>query len=68
MSRTIRRDDEAISEEAIAAGKLLAQPRTPDEREQQAELEALKFRRLQSAADNAATQEERAAAQKEFDD
>ena len=68
MSRAIRRDDEAISEEAIAAEKLLAQPETPEEREQQAELEALKFRRLQSAADNAATQEEREAAQKEFDD
>ena len=68
MSRAIRRDDEAISEEAIAAEKLLAQPETPEEREQQAELEALKFRRLQSAADNAATQEEREAAQKEFED
>ena len=68
MSRAIRRDDEAISEEAIAAKKLLAKPETPEEREQQAELEALKFRRLQSAADNAATQEEREAAQKEFDD
>ena len=68
MSRAIRRDDEAISEEAIAAEKLLAQPETPEEREQWAELEALKFRRLQSAADNAATQEEREAAQKEFDD
>ena len=59
MSRAIRRDDEAISEEAIAAEKLLAQPETSEEREQRAELEALKFRRLQSAADNAATQEER---------
>ena len=68
MSRAIRRDDEAISEEAIAAEKLLAQPETSEEREQRAELEALKFRRLQSAADNAATQEEREAAQKEFDD
>ena len=68
MSRAIRRDDEAISEEAIAAEKLLAQPETPEEREQQAELEALKFRRLQSAVDDAATQEERDAAQKEFDD
>ena len=68
MSRAIRRDDEAISEEAIVAEKLLAQPETSEEREQQAELEALKFRRLQSAADNAATQEEREAAQKEFDD
>ena len=68
MSRAIRRDDEAISEEAIAAEKLLAQPETPEEREQWAELEALKFRRLQSAADNAATQEEREAAQKDFDD
>ena len=68
MSRAIRRDDEAISEEAIAADKLLAQPETPEEREQMAELEALKFRRLQSAADDAATQEEREAAQKEFDD
>ena len=68
MSRAIRRDDEAISEEAIAVEKLLAQPETPEEREQQAEREALKFRRLQSAADNAATQEEREAAQKEFDD
>ena len=68
MSRAIRRDDEAVSEEAIAAQELLAQPETPEEREQQAEREALKFRRLQSAADNAATQEEREAAQKEFDD
>ena len=68
MSRAIRRDAEAISEEAIAAEKLLAQPETPEEREQWAELEALKFRRLQSAADNAATQEEREAAQKDFDD
>ena len=68
MSRAIRRDDEAVSEEAIAAEELLAQPETPEEREQMAELEALKFRRLQSAADNAATQEEREAAQKEFDD
>ena len=68
MSRAIRRDDEAVSEEAIAAEKLLAQPETPEEREQQAEREALKFRRLQSAADNAATQEEREVAQKEFDD
>ena len=68
MSRAIRRDDEAISEEAIAAEKLLAQPETPEEREQQAEREALKFRRLQSAVDDAATQEEREAAQKEFDD
>ena len=68
MSRAIRRDDEAISKEAIAAEKLLAQPETPEEREQQAEREALKFRRLQSAADNAATQEEREVAQKEFDD
>ena len=68
MSRAIRRDDEAVSEEAIAAEELLAQPETPEEREQQAEREALKFRRLQSAADNAATQEEREAAQKEFDD
>ena len=68
MSRAIRRDDEAISEEAIVAEKLLAQPETPEEREQRAELEALKFRRLQSAADDAATQEEREAAQKEFDD
>ena len=49
MSRAIRRDDEAISEEAIAAEKLLAQPETSEEREQRAELEALKFRRLQSA-------------------
>ena len=57
MSRAIRRDDEAVSEEAIAAEELLAQPETPEEREQMAELEALKFRRLQSAADNAATQE-----------
>ena len=68
MSRAIRRDDEAISEEAIAAEELLAQPETPEELEQQAEREALKFRRLQSAADDAATQEEREAAQKEFDD
>ena len=68
MSRAIRRDDEAISEEAIAAEKLLAQPETSEEREQRAELEALKFRRLQSAVDDAATQEEREAAQKEFDD
>ena len=68
MSRAIRRDGEAISEEAIAADKLLAQPETSEEREQRAEREALKFRRLQSAADNAATQEEREAAQKEFDD
>ena len=68
MSRAIRRDDEAISEEAIAAEKLLAQPETPEEREQRAELEALKFRRLQSAVDDAATQEEREAALKEFDD
>ena len=68
MSRAIRRDDEAVSEEAIAAEKLLAQPETPVEREQQAEREALKFRRLQSAADNAATQEEREVAQKEFGD
>ena len=68
MSRAIRRDDEAISEEAIAAKKVLAQPETPEEREQMAELEALKFRRLQSAVDDAATQEEREAAQKEFDD
>ena len=68
MSRALRRDDEAISEEAIAADKLLAQPETPEEREQQAEWEALKFRRLQSAADDAATQEEREAAQKEFND
>ena len=68
MSRAIRRDDEAVSEEAIAAEELLAQPETPEQREQMAELEALKFRRLQSAADNAATQEEREAAQKEFDD
>ena len=29
MSRAIRRDDEAISEEAIAAEELLAQPETP---------------------------------------
>ena len=43
MSRAIRRDAEAISEEAIAAEKLLAQPETPEEREQWAELEALKF-------------------------
>ena len=68
MSRALRRDDEAISEEAIAADTLLAQPETPEEREQQAEREALKFRRLQSAADDAATQEEREAAQEEFDD
>ena len=68
MSRAIRRDDEAISEEAIAAEKLLAQPETSEEREQRAELEALKFRRLQSAVDDAATQEEREAAQKEFED
>ena len=68
MSRAIRRDDEAISKEAIAAEELLAQLETPEEREQRAEREALKFRRLQSAADNAATQEEREAAQKEFDD
>ena len=68
MSRAIRRDDEAVSEEAIAAEKLLAQPETPEEREQMAELEALKFRRLQSAVDDAATQEEREAALKEFDD
>ena len=68
MSRAIRRDDEAISEEVIAADKLLAQPETPEEREQRADLEALKFRRLQSAVDDAATQEEREAAQKEFDD
>ena len=68
MSRAIRRDDEAISEEAIAADKLLAQPETPEEREQMAELEALKFRRLQAALDDAATQEEREAALKEFDD
>ena len=68
MSRAIRRDDEAISEEAIAADKLLAQPETSEEREQRAELEALKFRRLQSAVDDAATQEEREAAQKEFED
>ena len=68
MSRAIRRDDEAISEEAIAAEKLLAQPETSEEREQLAELEALKFRRLQSAVDDAATQEEREAALKEFDD
>ena len=68
MSRAIRRDDEAISEEAIAAEELLAQPETPEELEQQAEREALKFRRLQSAANDAATQEEREAAQKEFDD
>ena len=32
MSRAIRRDDEAISEEVIAAEKLLAQPETPEER------------------------------------
>ena len=31
MSRAIRRDDEAISEEAIAAEKLLAQPETSEE-------------------------------------
>ena len=68
MSRAIRRDDEAISKEAIAAEELLAQPETPEEREQQAEREALKFRRLQSAVDDAATQEEREAALKEFDD
>ena len=68
MNRAIRRDDEAISEEAIAADKLLAQPETPEEREQPADLEALKFRRLQSAVDDAATQEEREAALKEFDD
>ena len=68
MSRAIRRDDEAISEEAIAAEKLLAQPETPEEREQRADLEFLKFRRLQSAVDDAATQEEREAALKEFDD
>ena len=68
MSRAIRRDDEAISEEAIAADKLIAQPETPEEREQMAELEALKFRRLQSAVDDAATQKEREAALKEFDD
>ena len=68
MSRAIRRDDEAISEEAIAADKLIAQPETPEEREQMAKLEALKFRRLQSAVDDAATQEEREAALKEFDD
>ena len=68
MSRAIRRDDEAVSEEAIAAEKLLAQPETPEEREQMAELGALKFRRLQSAVDDAATQEEREAALKEFDD
>ena len=68
MSRAIRRDDEAVSEEAIAAEKLIAQPETPEEREQMAELEALKFRRLQSAVDDAATQEEREAALKEFDD
>ena len=68
MSRAIRRDDEAVSEEAIAADKLLAQPETPEEREQMAELAALKFRRLQSAVDDAATQEEREAALKEFDD
>ena len=68
MSRAIRRDDEAISEEAIAAEELIAQPETPEEREQMAELEALKFRRLQSAVDDAATQEEREAALKEFDD
>ena len=68
MSRAIRRDDEAISEEVIAAEKLLAQPETPEEREQRADLEILKFRRLQSAVDDAATQEEREAALKEFDD
>ncbi len=68
MSRAIRRDDEAISEEAIAADKLIAQPETPEEREQMAKLGALKFRRLQSAVDDAATQEEREAALKEFDD
>ena len=68
MSRAIRRDDEAVSEEAIAAEKLLAQPETPEEREQMAELEALKFRRLQSAVDDAPTQEEREVALKEFDD
>ena len=68
MSRAIRRDDEAISEEAIAAEKLLAQPETPEEREQRADLEILKFRRHQSAVDDAATQEEREAALKEFDD
>ena len=68
MSRAIRRDDEAISEEVIAAEKLLAQPETPEERGQRAELEALKFRRLQSAVDDAPTQEKREAAQKEFDD
>ena len=68
MSRAIRRDDEAISEEAIAADKLLAEPETPEEREQMAKLGALKFRRLQSAVDDAATQEEREAALKEFDD
>ena len=68
MSRAIRRDDEAVSEEAIAAEKLLAQPETPEEREQMAELGALKFRRLQSAVDDAATQEEREVALKEFDD
>ena len=68
MSRAIRRDDEAISEEAIAADKLIAQPETPEEREQMAKLGALKFRRLQSAVDDAATREEREAALKEFDD
>ena len=68
MSRAIRRDDEAVSEEAIAAEKLIAQPETPEEREQMAELEALKFRRLQSAVDDAPTQEEREVALKEFDD
>ena len=68
MSHAIRRDDEAISEEAIAADKLLALPETSEEREQRAEQEALKFRRLQSAVDDAPTQEEREAAQKEFDD
>ena len=68
MSRAIHRDDEAISEEVIAAEKLLAQPETPEEREQRADLEILKFRRLQSAVDDAATQEEREAALKEFDD
>ena len=68
MSRAIHRDDEAISEEVIAAEKLLAQPETPEEREQRADLAALKFRRLQSAVDDAATQEEREAALKEFDD
>ncbi len=68
MSRAIRRDDEAVSEEAVAAEKLIAQPETPEEREQMAELEALKFRRLQSAVDDAPTQEEREVALKEFDD